>query len=59
MNLGEKIEKMSDGDLKTIWESFAHVRWNSKDMYDNDTSMDEWGMMVYNEMDVRGIPKSL
>ena len=57
MDLGKKIEKMTNEELKGIWESFAYQRWNSKDMYDKDTSMDEWGMMIYNEMDVRGIKK--
>lgn len=57
MALLNKIEQMSDEQIQSIWKSFASQSWCGGDMYDENTSMDEWGMMIVSEMDSRGLNK--
>ena len=60
MNLtpGQKIDNMSDEQLKAVWESFKYIMWNSKTMHDDNITMDEWGMMVDSEMTCRKLDKN-
>lgn len=55
MTLYEEIENMSDIELKEIWNTFDKITWNSSTMYNKDITMDEWGMLIAAEMDLRGI----
>jgi len=57
MNLVKKIENMSNDQVKAIWDSFNTQSWDSKTMHNEETSMDEWGMLIYSEMDLRGLKK--
>jgi hypothetical protein len=57
MTISEKIEQMSDEQLKSIWKSLGTQSWCGSDMYDENTTMDEWGMMIMAEMDSRGLNK--
>lgn len=57
MKTWDRIEKMSYEQLKSVWNALGTQVWCSKDMYDDNTTMDEWGMMIYSEMDSRGISK--
>ena len=57
MNLINKIESMSNEQLKSIWKLFETQSWCGADMYDKNISMDEWGMMIVSEMDDRGLNK--
>ena len=56
LTLAQKIENMTDQEVKAIWESFDHVEWNA--MYDEEITMDEWGQIIDSEMSLRGIKKN-
>ena len=56
MTLAQKIENMSDEELQQIWDSFDTMMWNDQTMYDKDTTMDDYGMLIYSEMGCRGLP---
>jgi hypothetical protein len=59
MTLFEQIENMSDIELKEIWNTFDKITWNNSTMYDKNITMDEWGMMIAAEIDLRKLGKSL
>jgi len=49
MNI-ETIGELTNEELSKIWESFSQLSWNSKTMYNEELSMDDYGMLIYNEM---------
>ena len=59
MNIRKKIDNMSDEEVKQVWDSLKNMYWCGSDMYDDKITMDEWGMMIYDEMDCRGLDKGL
>lgn len=57
LTIEQKIYNMSNEQLKVIWDSFNVAMWDEKTMYDENTTMDEWAMIIMSEMDYRRIPK--
>lgn len=55
MSIYEKLAKMSNKQIKAIWEALDN--YDPREWYDaeNCISMDEWAEAVYSEMDRRGI----
>jgi len=49
MNI-ETIGELTNEELSKIWESFSKLSWNSKTMYNEELSIDDYGMLIYNEM---------
>jgi len=44
------IGELTNEELSKIWESFSKLSWNSKTMYNEELSIDDYGMLIYNEM---------
>ena len=55
--MSESVSKMSDEQLIYTWKSLGEQSWDGYDMYNETVSMDEWGMIIYSEMDSRGLSK--
>jgi len=53
----EKLNAMSDDDLRTVWRSLANSYWRSDEMFTDTISMNDWAQNVYAEMCRRNLPR--
>jgi hypothetical protein len=53
MSPAKKLEKMSDEDIKTVWNALDTFDANEK--YDGNMTMTDWASLVYSEVSRRGL----
>lgn len=53
MRAWEKVKEMTDEELVEAWAELRSQSYCIRDMYDEITTMDEWEIFIYDEMEDR------